>query len=224
MNKSAKLTSLVGLLGLGLTAEAQIINTVSAWDGVTAAAPFGEPSFSTIGQVFTVDPNFTHLDGFALTFANTGSAPVNFAVVLTAWDSVGFHATGPVLFTSGLVSLPAEVTSFVPLVLPTSLSLAGDTQYVAFLTAAPFFDGIPDSGKLGFVGADVYAGGGTVFLDSGGDASALTTTSWSATSADLAFFAAFSAETPPVPEPSAYGLIGGAMLVALVGYQRSRRK
>jgi|GEM_PF-4416479 len=224
MNKSAKLTFILGIFSLGVTAEAQIIDTISAWDGVTAAAPFGEPSFSTIGQVFTVDPNFTHLDGFALTFANTGPAPVNFAVVLTAWDSVGFHATGPVLFTSGLVSLPAEVNTFVPLVLPTSLSLAGDAQYVAFLTEAPFFDGIPDSGKLGFVGADVYSGGGTVFLDSGGDPSTLTTTSWSATGNDLAFLAVFSAEAPPVPEPSAYGLIGGATMVALVGYRRSRRK
>ena len=224
MNKSAKLFCIVGLLDLVTAAKAQIINTVSAWDGVTAAAPFGEPSIATIGQVFTVDPNFTHLDGFALTIANTSSAPVNFSVFLSAWDSIGFHTVGSPLFSSGLVSLPSAATSFVPLLLPTSLSLEGNAQYVAFLTESPFFDGAPDSAKLGFVGSDVYADGGTVFIDNGNDVSLLSTASWSATSSDLAFFATFSTEVAPVPEPSSYGLVGAGLGLALAGFRHYHLK
>lgn len=219
--KPARVVITATILGFATSLFGQIISTVPAWDGVTAASPLGEPSVATIGQVFTVDPNFTHLDSIAFGIANTGTTDVHFTVLITAWDSAASHATGSVLFSTGPLTLPSALSTFVPLGLPANISLTGNTQYVAFFTASSLFDGTADSAKLAFVGSDVYAGGGTVFLDNGNDPALLGSATWGTTTADLAFTATFSAEAVPVPEPSTYSLVGGGLLMALIALRRS---
>ncbi len=211
--------ALVALTAFSYNVRGQIINTIPAWNGTTVAAPFGEPGYATIGEVFTVDPNFTHLDGLLFGVSNTGTTPLSFGVYIAPWDQVDFHAASPLLYSSSPFTL-AGGTGISPIVVTPGLDLVGGNQYVAFLSETPFFDGTPDTGGIAFIGSDVYAGGGTVFINNGSDASLLSSSAWSATTADLAFVAAFSRSASAVPEPSTYGLFGIGMILAVVGLKK----
>ena len=223
MRIPAPLLSLViGFVGATST-QAQLINTATSWDGVNAIAPFGEPGFATIGQVFTTDNTFTQLDAFAFALAYKAGGPVNYVGAVMAWDATDSHVTGPLLFASGPLSIPTSASNFTATIIPTGgIQLAPSTQYVAFLTTSPLFDGVPDAAQIGFVGSDVYSGGGAVALNNGSDLSALSNSTWLSTPADLVFVAAFSSS--PVPEPSSYGLMGVGALAAIIWLRRRFRR
>ena len=224
MKTTASLLFTAGLVLAG-SAQAQIINTTPSWDGSTILAPFGEASYATIGQVFTVQAGYTQLDAFAFGIAHQRGGDVTFGSFLAAWDPLNQRSTGPLLFATGPFTLTASTTSFVPLVFNTGgLSLAAGAQYVAFLNTSLFFDGITDAAQIAFVGSDVYAGGGAVALDNGADLSLLGSTSWVAGTADLAFAAVFSPELVPVPEPSTYGLAGAGLIGLAVILRRKRMR
>jgi len=219
MNKIAAII-LVLLLSTVTLARAQFINTGAVWDGHTTIGPFGEPGLATIGQVFTAPIEYTQLESFAFTLNWLGGGSVYYAAAVAEWDPINLHPTNAPLFTSGLLTLPPS-TGFIPTIVSTGgISLKGNTQYVAFLTTSAFFDGVVDWSQVGFIGSDVYAGGGAVALNNGSDIPALTVGPWLSTPADLAFAAAFSAV---VPEPSTYGLVGAAALAALMCLARRSR-
>ena len=219
MKAPTKILLISTAITLSSIARGQLINTFPEWNGVTAI-PFGQFGLvNTLGQVFTVDPAFTQLDAFEFGIGDSLSNPVNFSFNIAAWDPVNFHITGPLLYSSGLLSLPGNTSGFVPVVLPTGgLQLTGGAQYVGFLTASPYFDSLLDIALVPFDNEDVYSGGYVVALANGSNLNPLVSSTWFAAPADLAFAAAFSSA---VPEPSTYGLASG---IALIGAALLRRR
>ena len=94
-----------------------------------------------------------------------------------------------------LFEAPQVQGPLIPAFQPANLTLVAGATYVAFLSAQ--FDGIIGHAAVG-ANPGGYSGGHFVYLDNGGDATALTNTAWSGISdLDLAFVANF--EGPRVP-------------------------
>lgn len=196
----------------------------------TTLASFGIASNSAAGGTFTVGTQ-TQLDGFALFMGNNGvtnpTTPYLFKAYIYAWD--GSKPTGPALFESSLqqfAGAPAPVEySFAT----GGISLASGQKYVAFFSNA----GVQANNATGTgVGTlihigDVYAGGETVYSNSGDVFSSLLTDAWVSflpASYDLAYKLDFSDPASPVPEPAAWGmLIGGFGLAGGMLRTRARK-
>lgn len=194
-------------LGVAGTAQAQtIIDTTPSWNGTDSIIPFGENNTATYGQTFTVgSDNVLNDFTFWLNDFDGQSDVVDFAAYVTEWD--GFKATGSILYQSGPQST-TNAPGFEQFTFNTGgIGLTSGKQYVAFLSASNFFDGIPGTAELGATGfQDVYSGGDFVFYNNGSDFSLLTQNTWDYTGAggfgDSAFKASFSQAIASVPEPT----------------------
>jgi hypothetical protein len=209
-------------------ALASSISTVGSWDGSNFVLQMGEFDTATYGQTFTA-PADNVLTSFTF-YVNDNENPdfLDFAAYVYAWD--GLKATGPALFTSGGMSTTDNggAGGFETITVNTGgVTLATGSQYVAFLSASNFFDGIQGTSIWGYLNADVYAGGGFWFSNNGNNFAALTTNNWENFVGggvnDLAFSMEFSPSQVPVPEPTSL-LLFGTGAAGLIVKARRRKK
>jgi hypothetical protein len=171
--------------------ETYLIDTTSSWDGLYSIAAFGESNTATYGQTFTAPETSSPLTEFTFYLDDYNPDVIDFAAYVMAWD--GTKATGPVLYSSAMQSTTGT-SGFDTLTFNTGeLILTPGQQYVAFLSASNFFDGVSGTGQMGYISNDVYNAGMFVYLNNGSDFNSLTTTSWDTSwgGGDLAFKASF---------------------------------
>lgn len=212
------------------SAQAAFVTTLPSWNGGDQINPFGERNNATFGQTVTVGSDI-YLNNFTFYMRSNGGPAVDFAGYAYAWD--GFKATGPALYTSALTTLPSGTNTFQPVIFNVGgVALATGQQYVLFVSASNFFDGINATALLGFVGdPDPYTGGQLVYAVNDSDFGSLTTNQWYSVQfgrfpGDLAFTADLGATGPgptavtPLPPTLLAGFLGMAMLA---GVRRLRR-
>ena len=204
----------VVLGGVGTAQAATLIDTTPTWNGTQAISTFGEPNTATYGQTFTVGSDNV-LNDFTFWLNDSTSQPISFAGYVMAWD--GSKAAGSILYQSGQRSTTGAAGMEQFTFNTGGTTLASGQQYVAFLSASNFFDGIASEGSMGYLG-DVYSGGGFVFNNNGSNFSQLTTQAWENRLGpnDAAFRANFAAgSAQAVPEPSSsLGLLAFGGFVA----------
>ncbi|WP_374438216.1 hypothetical protein [Inhella sp.] len=213
------LTALALTTALGFTHAAPTIDTTGASFGTVS--PFGESNTATYGQTFLVTGAETRLQGFQLRLNdNLNSDFVDFAAYVYAWD--GAKATGPQLWASGAQSSSnnggadgMELFSFST----GGVDLVAGQQYVAFLSASNFFDGVNGTAFMELSNSDAYAGGNFVYFNNGNNFGALTASTWDCAGSciggrDLWFKADFSAPNNQVPLPASLYLVGIGLLTS----------
>ena len=218
--------AVLAMLFVGQVEAVTIIDTTPGWDGINSIGFFGEPNFATWGQTFTTNATDTILDNFTFWLDDALNFDfVDFAAYVMAWD--GSKATGSVLFQSAPLSTTNNggQDGMEQFTLNTGgVGLAPNQQYVAFFSASNFFDSAEGAASMGFLGINVYAGGGFVFAGNGSNFSLLTQNNVWNTSfhEDVAFVVSLSSAGQPIPEPSTLLLVGTG-LVGLAAYRRKRR-
>ena len=193
-----------------------------SWNGGDYITPFGEPEIATVGQVFTADDAHSLLLGFTFHLKSDAGGDVDFRGYVSTWD--GTKLTGPLLFSSGLRTLPVGTNTFQPVTFDTgSLSLTPGALYVAFLSASGAFDSVDGTAGIAApVSSDTYSGGNLVIALNGDDFDALFANAWEELfGIDLAFTLEFPGGA--VPEPVHFGLFGAIALAGISGIRRLRR-
>lgn len=177
-------------------ANAQHIDTTTAWDGVTAMGGFG--GTPTFGQTITAPAGHDRLIAFSLYIDTRGNARP-FRAAVYAWDVAQQRATGSALWQSAPVTVSGASGTvleyaFAP---PGGVPVTPGQAYV--LLGTTLYDAGSGSMGWGWLDASPYGGGGFVYL--GGISPAdLTGTAWSGTGArDSAFKAVFAEVAPPPP-------------------------
>lgn len=224
-----RVSAIVLALTIGVTshdADAVPIVDTTGNQVISTLYPFGETAAATVGQTFTVTGTETQLDSFAFRLDDyaASSAVVDFAAYVYAWD--GTKASGSQLFASTKQSSSNnagaggwELFSFDT----GGVSLAAGQQYVAFLSASLFFDGISSTSTLEL--SNGYSGGSVVYDRNGAAFGQLTTATWDSVSDgfigpwDTWFVANFSTPTS-VPEPATAALL----LTGIAGLAAVRRR
>jgi len=160
--------------------SATVINTYPQWDGTTSLAAFGHPDTATYGQVITIDSGLDQVRKFKFSQSLFGgSGTMIYRCEVYGWD--GTMATDFVW--------ESEPKSFVPTgtYQPTKCRPKGQApvvagqQYVLFLTVSKDYEETAPglSTQWGCIYADVYPGGGVVYINDTGDESLWTTVPWS---------------------------------------------
>lgn len=224
--------SFTTLACLGFAAITAISTTVHATTTIDTTGSidnigvFGEPAAATIGQTFAVDAaggTLTNLTFFLDDNASFDPDATDFGIYLAAWDTTNLYATGPILFDSGLLTTTNNAGSdgMEQFTVSTGSLALVQGQYIAFLSASRYFDGVDGGSLVGINNNAPYADGTFYVLDNGSDDSQWTSTPWANFyDADLAFIAAF--ETAAVPEPAVASMLGLAMMGGLVSVRRRR--
>jgi hypothetical protein len=192
--------------------QAASINTLSSWDGYTGINDLGEEWGGALwvsrsyGQTFKITSSDAKLN--AITFGIWDYYPVyasqtcKFEVCVSAWN--GSQPTGQVLFRSAPLIPPNGSSWSTMTATMGNVPVTKDQQYIAFLTATNFMDGIQSPAAVSAVLNDVYADGAMFFHTAFGPGDELTS-SWSSAGAiDMAF----KLDYTNVPEPTTLLLLG----------------
>lgn len=172
-----------------------VIDTTSLWNGTSIVSAFGYPLLNgtpTYGQVVTVPPGCDYvLQNFSLRVDLQANLTVR--VLVHDWDEVSSRPKGNARYDSGPRSTTGRGLQAMNFVLPgNGIAFTPGSKIVLVLSA--LFDSSSGTGTVGFTGANVYAGGDFVFLNSL-SASQLTTSNWThyqpIPGGDLAFTATF---------------------------------
>lgn len=186
---------------VGGQAVAQNIDTRAAVNG--EFSPFGVPVTTTYGQTITIPAGVTELTSFGFEMKSVPSTVV-FRGAVYRWDDVNDRAMGPALYESGIRSTTGPVRqliTFNPVSDGVTVNVNPGDKYVIFATTSYDLGVSSGSGawtSVLFSGA--YAGGHTVFIDSGADLTAWTGRPWQIrATTDMGFVASFG----PAPVPAA---------------------
>jgi hypothetical protein len=197
------------LVALALPAAAQTV--ISTSGGGTPISPFGDPTAQTFGQTFTT-PTDNVLQSFTFYL---GPAPsLLFKAYVFQWDALLGRATGAALFTSNAIQGPTFFgLNFTPIAIATGgLSLLPGATYAAFFSVFGTIGEVALQDAWDSPGFNQYSGGAFVYLNTGNNASAWTTQTWSTdrqgVGSDVRFDMVFTA----TPEPSSVALVATALL------------
>jgi hypothetical protein len=207
--------NVIGIILLFLvgSVQAEVISTISDWNGSSFVAPFGEAETATYGQTFSLSTT-ARMNSFTFYLDDAlDPAAIDFQAYVFSWDDSLNKIAGSSLFTSSAMSTTNNggADGFEEFAINTGGITLSAGQYVAFFTASNLFDGTSGTGKMGFTHADAYTGGNLVYMNNGSDFAALSSSSWSewADESDLAF----TVTTTAVPIPAAVWLMFSALAV-----------
>ncbi|MGA2049184.1 MAG: putative Ig domain-containing protein [Terracidiphilus sp.] len=150
--------------------QTSVVNTVSSWDGSSAAYSFGFPNGAaadTYGQTFTVPAGYPSITDINFRVGYNFGDGLTFTGYLMAWD--GSEATGAVLFQSAPMSVNSATPGLAEVDFPiTNVTLTAGNTYVFFLLAGAGSGGAATA-RFAITGnSSSYAGGNFVFTDSQG--------------------------------------------------------
>jgi hypothetical protein len=208
---------LVAILSTTSTSLADSVSTMSAWDHYTGIDQLGEAWAGggwisrSYGQTFKVNAPEARLNSF--TFGVWDYAPereaqaCTFEVAIMEWGGSG--PTGSVLYKSQPLVSPNGSTWSIMTVPLGNVLVDGDKQYLAFLTATDFMDGVQSLAMVSW-GWDSYSDGAMYFHTAFGPGDELRQDWSSAGAVDMGF----TLDYTPVPEPATMGLLAlGGMAV-----------
>lgn len=206
--KTLLATAAVALSLMSGTATATTISTLGNEN--SSIFNWGLPNTAAYGQTFTLGAAAT-LNTVSFRIDDVGTATTYIAYVF-AWGgnlTVGSALASVVGSTVGSAGMQTVTVDLGDVAV-------GAGQYVAFLQATS-----PGLALWGSVFGDVYAGGGFVFQNNGGDETQFGTVNWQLNwqgpGYDLAFALTYD-EVAPIPVPAALPLmllaLGGLGLVA----------
>jgi hypothetical protein len=232
-SRAASWVVLICVLAISPFGRAQIIDTVQPWQEwfPAFATPFGEVGpggYEVWGQTFTPPAGSTVLHSFDWWLQNTaihGPDSVTFAAYVAEWNPTTLTINGEFLYSSDPRNLTGPDQSFEKFTFQTGgLLLDASKQYMLFLSARPFYNGIMGAGGVGgnsYEGAgDTYPGGKAYlaadfekiaiepWIRFANEAAEIGTTDFAVT---IRFF-----EMRPIPEPSTYGAFAVFIVCAMV--------
>ena len=175
-------------------AAAKAISTYGSWDGSTEVVDFGCPDTTTYGTIITIPKGQTHLGKFHFSWVNLNSGSMVVRGEVYAWD--GTKATGSALYESKPKTISFSDGLFHKVGFrPTLVPVTPGAQYVIFASIDKDYEKCTNSYEMGwgYIGSDVYPGGGFVYQNNAGDENQWTATPWNTFGgADIAFKAVTS--------------------------------
>jgi hypothetical protein len=182
-------------LALGTPANAQNIDTMSQWNGITSISSWGVPNTATYGQTFVPTSGQTHLSGFTFQLSQTGGTAPQYQAFVYAFDPTTQRITGSALFRSGIFTAPSGAPFQTVSIGTGSVVLSPGQQYVLFLTTSTITGQANGTYKWGTVTNTAIPTGQFVFQNNGTNFAQLSSANWSTIGSDLAMQAFLSAGT-----------------------------
>lgn len=195
-NVCSMLVCLLAILTVQVT-NASTVGTISNWSGASICN-FGEDNYpagtdsgvyATYGQTFrldSTDDNYLNSITFYLSDSSYFSdGPIEFSIYLYRWD--GSKIVGETLYESPRLTT-YQVPQFQEFTVSTGgIELIRGVDYVIFVSASTYFDGVISYGCMGMT-SDHYLNGYYVYMNNKNDFGKLSNSNWgSIAGVDLAF-------------------------------------
>jgi hypothetical protein len=222
------------------TAAPLVLSPIPDWNGSSSIGDFGAFGFSAWDQTFTTPAGTNQLLDFTFVVSDAiqgnvflnGSVqpstpvPVAFQAHLVEFDPATRLLVGPVLYSSGEVTVPlTDSLEFHSYTFTPNAALTAGWSYLMFLFANNFNLGLPNDSRLRMASANAntYDGGSyNIHFPADGDFDSLFNGPWAFRAGDdFAFSATFDSAPRSVPEPVTLALCGGGFAAA---WARRRRR